>query len=67
MSTTKRKFSKEFKSKVVLESLKECETLESLAKKYELLSTQISTWKAQTLQNFGQAFNSDKQQQKING
>ncbi len=44
MSTTRRKFSKEFKAKVVLESLKERETLESLAKKYELLPTQISTW-----------------------
>jgi transposase-like protein len=30
--TTRRKFSKEFKSKLVFESLKECETLESLAK-----------------------------------
>ncbi len=61
MSTTRRKFSKEFKAKVVLESLKERETLESLAKKYELLPTQISAWKAQALQNFGQVFSSDKQ------
>jgi len=44
-----------------LESLKERETLESLAKKYELLPTQISAWKAQALQNFGQVFSSDKQ------
>ena len=49
MSTTRRKFSKEFKAKVVLESLKERETLESLAKKYELLPTQISAWKAHVL------------------
>lgn len=61
MSTTRRKFSKEFKAKVVLESLKERETLESLAKKYELLPTQISAWKAQALQNFGQVFSTDKQ------
>lgn len=64
MSTTRRKFSKEFKAKVVLESLKERETLESLAKKYELLPTQISAWKARALQNFGQVFSSDKQQAK---
>ncbi|MDD4198076.1 MAG: transposase [Paludibacter sp.] len=44
MSTTRRKFSKEFKSKVVLDSLKERETLESLAKKYELTPTQLSTY-----------------------
>ena len=38
MSATRRKSGKEFKAKVVLESLKERETLESLAKKYELLT-----------------------------
>lgn len=64
MSTTRRKFSKDFKTKVVLESLKERETLESLAKKYELLPTQISAWKAQALQNFGQVFTTDKQETK---
>ncbi|MFV0470669.1 MAG: transposase [Paludibacteraceae bacterium] len=46
MSTIRRKFSKEFKSKVVLESLKERESLESLAKKYELQPTQISLWRS---------------------
>ncbi len=56
MSTTRRKFSKEFKAKVVLESLKERETIESLAKKYELQPTQISLWKAQALKNFGNLF-----------
>ena len=60
MSTTRRKFSNEFKTKVVLESLKERETLESLAKKYELLPTQISAWKTQALQNFGEVFCSEK-------
>lgn len=66
MSTTRRKFSKEFKTKVVLESLKERETLESLAKKYELSPTQISAWKAQALENFGQVFASDKLTSKEN-
>lgn len=64
MSITRRKFSKEFKAKVVLESLKERETLESLAKKYELLPTQISAWKAQALQNFDQVFSGDKPEKK---
>ena len=66
MSTTRRKFSNEFKTKVVLESLKERETLEWLAKKYELLPTQISAWKTQALQNFGQVFTSDKPEKKEN-
>lgn len=64
MSKTRRKFSKEFKAKVVLESFKDRETLESLVKKYELLPTQISAWKAWALQNFGQVFSSDKQHPK---
>ncbi|SEB04421.1 hypothetical protein SAMN05443667_116110 [Flavobacterium gillisiae] len=41
MSRTRRVYGKEFKAKVVLEALKETETLEVLAKKYELLSTRI--------------------------
>ena len=64
MSATRRKSGKEFKAKVVLESLKERETLESLAKKYELLPTQISAWKAQALQNFDQVFSGDKPDKK---
>lgn len=64
MSTSRRKFSKEFKSKVVLESLKERETLESLAKKHELTPTQISIWRSQALKNFGNVFSSDGAQEK---
>jgi transposase len=59
MSVSRRKFSKEFKSKVVLEALKERHPIEALAKKYELLPAQISSWKAQALQNFEQVFASD--------
>lgn len=60
MSKTRRNFSKEFKTKVVLEALKERETLEVLAKKFELLPTQISLWKADALANFSNVFVSDK-------
>lgn len=60
MSKTRRNFSKEFKAKVVLEALKERETLENLAKKYELLPTQISLWKAEALSNFSNVFGADK-------
>jgi transposase-like protein len=59
MSTSRRKFSKEFKAKVVLESLKERETLESLAKKYELQPTQISMWRSQALKNFSNVFSNE--------
>ncbi len=67
MSTTRRKFSKEFKSKVVLESLKERETLESLAKKYELTPTQISTWRTLALNNFGNVFSAESSEDKDDG
>lgn len=56
MSNTRRKFSSDFKAKVVLEALKERETLENLAKKYELQPTQISTWKQQAVGNFSKVF-----------
>ena len=67
MSTTRRKFSKEFKSKVVLESLKERVSLEVLAKKYELTPTQISTWKSQALKNFSNLFSAYSSEQKEKG
>ena len=60
MSKTRRTHSKEFKSKVVLEALKEKSTIEVLAKKYELLPNQISTWKSEALNNFSSVFIIDK-------
>ncbi len=63
---TRRRFSKEFKAKVVLEALKERETLESLAKKYDLQPTQISTWKTQAMSNFSVLFTQDQPKEKGN-
>lgn len=60
MSKTRRTHSKEFKTKVVLEALKEKSTIELLAKKYELLPNQISTWKSEALNNFSSVFIIDK-------
>jgi transposase-like protein len=60
MSRTRRVFGKDFKAKVVLEALKEKETLEVLAKKYELLPTQISLWKAEAIKNISAVFNQEK-------
>ena len=61
MSKTRRTFGKDFKAKVVLEALKEKETLEVLAKKYELLPTQISAWKAEAIKNISSVFNQEKE------
>ena len=44
---TKRKFTAEFKLKVVLEVLKEKDTLAVISKRHELHPNQISDWKKQ--------------------
>ena len=56
METTRRKFSAEFKAKVVLEALRERETIESLSKRYELHPNQISAWKNEATANLKQVF-----------
>jgi transposase len=65
----KRKFSAEFKTKVVLEALKEHTTIEELSRKYELHPNQISHWKKEFLSRASSVFGSadkgdpDKKQQ----
>jgi len=51
MSKRRRKFSTEFKLKVILESLKERSTVRELCQKYELHPNQISKWKQDFLAN----------------
>lgn len=46
---TKRKFTADFKLKVVLEVLKEKDTLATISKRHELHPNQISDWKKQFL------------------
>ncbi len=65
----KRKFSADFKAKVVIEALKERSTIEELARKYELHPNQIGTWKKDFLSKAANVFSSgddlsmDKKQQ----
>lgn len=47
----RRSFSAEFKAKVAIEALKEQQTLQELAQKYEFHPNQISSWKQEFLQN----------------
>lgn len=53
---SRRKFSVEFKAKVCIEALKEQQTIEALAKKYDLHPTQINTWKKEFLNNSAAVF-----------
>ena len=47
----RRKFTSKFKTKVVLEALKERQSLSELAQKYELSPAQLSNWKKEFLAN----------------
>lgn len=57
----RRKFSADFKAKVVLESLKEKNTIEDLARKYELHPNQISLWKKEFLSKAASVFSSSSE------
>jgi transposase-like protein len=56
---SRRKFTGDFKAKVVLEALKERSTVEELSKKYELHPTQINTWKREAAAKLASAFDSE--------
>ncbi|MBN1181714.1 MAG: transposase [Bacteroidales bacterium] len=45
----RKNYTSGFKTKVVLESLQERETIQEIGKKYEVHPNQISTWKSQFL------------------
>ena len=53
---TRRKFSAKFKTKVVLEALKERETLSVLGQKYDIHPQQIAKWKKEFLMNAESVF-----------
>lgn len=61
---TRRKFSAEFKTKVVLEALKERFTLSQIADKYEVHPNQINQWKKQFIENADTVFQSSSKTKK---
>ena len=61
---TRRKFTSTFKTKVVLEALKERQTTNELAQKYDVSPQQISTWKREFINNAAQVFGSKKKSKK---
>jgi len=56
MKRVKRKFSASFKSQVVIEALKERETLAELSKRFEVHSNIISKWKQEFLERSFEIF-----------
>ena len=61
---TRRKFTSTFKTKVVLEALKERSTLADLAQKYQLQPAQISAWKREFLDGASEVFDKGKKSNK---
>lgn len=59
MKKTRRKFSAAFKTKVVLEMLKERQTISELAQRFEIHPNQLSAWKKEFLQNAEKAFSDE--------
>lgn len=53
---SKRKFTPEFKAKVVLEALQEKESINVLAQKYSLNAEQINKWKREFKANAASVF-----------
>ena len=56
MKRERRKFSAAFKTKVVLEAIKEQETIQQLASKYSVHPNQISAWKKEFLESAESVF-----------
>ncbi|MCA1764135.1 MAG: transposase [Cryomorphaceae bacterium] len=61
---TRRKFTPAFKTKVVLSTLKEQNTLAELAQKYEIHPNQISQWKREFLEKSSSVFDSPSKSKK---
>ena len=56
MSTKRKTYSAEFKSKLVLEVLEGAKTINEIASQYEVLPVSLKSWKKQFLENMSLAF-----------
>lgn len=55
-STSRRKFTAEFKAKVAMEALQERETLSELSRRYEVHPNMITQWKRALIENGSRLF-----------
>jgi len=58
--SVRKQYSPEFKSKIVLEILKEEKTLSQISSEYGVHTTQLKNWKKETLENLPQLFEKRK-------
>ena len=61
---TRRKFTTQFKTKLVLEALKERKTTTELAQKFSVSPQQISTWKREFVDNAELVFKTKRRSKK---
>lgn len=59
MKNTRRKFSAAFKAKVVIEALKERQTVSELGERFHLHPNQVNKWKKEFVENASKAFEGD--------
>ena len=60
MKQSRKKYDAKFKAKVALDAIKERETLNELAAKYEVSPVMISRWKKEFIENSAAAFETPK-------
>jgi len=61
---TRRKFTSKFKTKVVLDALKERDTMQVLAQKFDITPQQINLWKREFLSQAESVFDKGKTSKK---
>ncbi len=59
MKKERRKFTASFKAKVAVEAIKEANTVQELASKYQIHPTQITAWKREFLEKAELVFSRD--------
>ena len=54
--TTRRRFTSEFKARVVLEALRGDKTVQEIAAKHQVHPNQVSAWKRQAIEGLSEVF-----------
>ena len=62
MRRTRRQFTAAFKARVALEAIRELETLNEIAVRFEISPIMISRWKKEFLENSSKAFKGEKKE-----
>ena len=56
MIKKRRRFTADFKKRVALEALREQDTVQAIAARYEVHPNQVSTWKRQAMEGLAEIF-----------